>query len=69
MARQRFAAIHPKELDEQLHDMNPMLQDEEHVAMAYKAGRDITIFTTKRILIMDIKGMSGKKIWFEHPLY
>jgi hypothetical protein len=61
-------AIDPKKLDQQLHDVNPMLQDDEHVAMAYKAGRDTTIFTTKRILIMDTKGMSGKKIeWVSIP--
>jgi hypothetical protein len=61
-------AIDPKKIDQQLHDVNPMLQDDEHVAMAYKAGRDTTIFTTKRILIMDTKGMSGKRIeWVSIP--
>ena len=61
-------AVDAQKLDHQLHEVNPMLRDDEHVSMAFKSGRDMTIFTTKRILIMDMHGMSGKKIeWISIP--
>lgn len=48
--------------------MNPMLQDDENVLLAFKSGRDMMIFTTRRMLIMDVQGFSGKKIlWMSVP--
>merc|ERR1712070_25338 len=44
----RFIPAH--EIDQQLHTVNPMLQKDEGVGMAYKSGRDMIIFTTKRVL-------------------
>jgi len=61
-------AVDPKELNEQLHDTNPMLQHNEHIVMAFKSGRDIMMFTGKRVLRMDVQGFSGKKIcWMSVP--
>ena len=34
----------------------------ERIKLAYKCGRDMVICTTKRILYVDTKGLSGKKI-------
>ena len=34
----------------------------EHVHMAFKLGRDTTVFTTTRILVIDVHGMSGKRV-------
>ena len=34
----------------------------ERIKLAYKCGRDMVICTTKRILYVDTKGLSGKRI-------
>lgn len=54
--------IDPAEVEASLRGDVNMLQTDEHVALAYKAGRDTLIFTTKRIISIDTKGFSGKKV-------
>lgn len=62
------SAVDPSELDQRLHTGTPMLQADEHIAMAYRVGRDMVIFTTKRILTMDTQGASGKRVeWVSVP--
>lgn len=55
-------AIDPTELDTALHTTHPILMDNERTIMAFKAGRDTTLFTSLRILIMDVQGWSGEKV-------
>jgi hypothetical protein len=55
-------AIDPSELNRELHTTNPILLDGEDIVMAFKAGRDVTIFTNLRIMEMDVQGWSGEKI-------
>mmetsp|Transcript_44405 Transcript_44405/g.96504 ORF Transcript_44405/g.96504 Transcript_44405/m.96504 type:complete len:773 (+) Transcript_44405:115-2433(+) len=56
------------EIEQQLKSTNPMLQADEQVGMAYQAGRDMIIFTTKRVLSVDVQGWTGKKIeWKSIP--
>lgn len=55
-------AIDPKEMDEQYHSEPPLLQATEVVEMAFKGRRDIILFTNKRLVIVDFKGWSGKKV-------
>eukprot|EP00928_Gymnodinium_smaydae_P030606 TRINITY_DN22712_c0_g1_i2.p1 TRINITY_DN22712_c0_g1~~TRINITY_DN22712_c0_g1_i2.p1 ORF type:complete len:796 (-),score=102.69 TRINITY_DN22712_c0_g1_i2:189-2576(-) len=56
------------QIEEQLKSTNPMLQADEHVGIAYQVGRDTLIFTTKRVLVIDVQGWSGKKIeWKSIP--
>jgi len=62
-------AIDPKEVDQQLHSVNPMLQEDEHVVMAFKSGRDTMVFSTKRVLIIDVQGLSGKKVEYKSMPY
>ena len=38
--------------------------DQEEVELAFKCGRDMTILTTKRMIQVDVQGMSGSKIEF-----
>lgn len=57
------------ELDQQLHTVNPMLQADEHVGMACKSGRDMLIFTTKRVLVVDVQGWTGKKVEYKSIPY
>jgi len=55
--------IDADELNAALHDKNvKVLLDNENVVMAFKAGRDISCFTNKRIFVMDVQGWSGEKI-------
>jgi len=55
-------ALDPKEMDHQYHTDPPLLQFTEVVEMAFKARRDIILFTNKRLVIVDLKGWSGKKV-------
>ena len=48
-------AINPKDIDNQLHNKTPLLLDDEIVVMAFKSGRDLTLFTNLRILVMDVQ--------------
>ena len=52
----------PKTFDMQLHSDPPILLDDERVEKVYREGRDLWVYTTKRILTVDVKGMSGKKV-------
>merc|ERR1719491_204623 len=54
--------IDPAEVEASLRGDVNMLQADERVALAYKAGRDTLIFTTKRIISIDTKGFTGKKV-------
>mmetsp|Transcript_23204 Transcript_23204/g.54870 ORF Transcript_23204/g.54870 Transcript_23204/m.54870 type:complete len:793 (+) Transcript_23204:72-2450(+) len=54
--------IDANELDTLLHTSIDVLLDDEHVVMAFKAGRDISCFTNKRIFVLDKKGWSGQKV-------
>merc|ERR1711974_154721 len=50
--------------------MGPILQSDESVERAYKCGRDMTVFTTKRILFVDVQGFTGKKVeYLSYPLH
>ena len=62
-------AIDPGFINKQLHSSPNILCDDEIVDHVYKAGRDLIVFTTKRILIIDRKGHSGKKVkYVTYPL-
>ena len=54
--------IDPKDIDIHLHSTMPILLEQEKTLMAFKAGRDIAIFTTLRFMEIDVQGLSGKKI-------
>jgi hypothetical protein len=60
--------IPASQIEQQLKSVNPMLQVDEHVGMAYQVGRDMIIFTTKRVLSVDVQGWTGKKVeWKSIP--
>jgi hypothetical protein len=42
----------------------PVLFANEKVNLAFKSGRDTKIFTDKRLLLVNVKGLIGKKIEF-----
>lgn len=46
----------------------PILQGSEQVEMAFQGHRDITLFTTKRLITIDKKGLTGKRVeYFSIP--
>lgn len=56
-------AVDPNELDCLMHESGaPILQVDERVVMAYKAGRDTFIVTNKRVFLIDTQGFSGKRV-------
>ena len=50
------------EMNQYYHTIIPLLQQNETIELAFKGRRDITLFTTKRIIDIDPKGLSGVKI-------
>jgi hypothetical protein len=61
--------IDPSEMDQHLHTTMPILLDDEKTLMAFKAGRDVCIFTNLRFMEIDVKGLSGKKIEYNSIPY
>lgn len=62
-------AVDPAELNTTLHTTHPILMDGENVIMAFKAGRDLTLFTSLRIMIIDVQGWTGKKVEYTSVPY
>lgn len=54
--------LDPAEIDKELHTSTQILLDDEKVLMAFKAGRDSTIFTNLRVLTIDVQGLAGVKV-------
>jgi hypothetical protein len=54
-------AVDPASVNETLHTKVPILQGNEKVELAFKAGRDMVCFTQKRIVLVDPKGIFGRK--------
>ncbi len=52
----------PVELTSQLRSSPALLQEDESIEAAFKAGRDSFIVTTKRIIVIDKKGITGKSV-------
>ncbi len=43
-------------------DVNDVLVEGEQAVAAYKTFRDSAIFTTKRLIVRDAQGLTGKKV-------
>ena len=43
-------------------DIGPILVAGEKPVMAYKTFRDSAVFTTKRLIVRDAQGLTGKKV-------
>lgn len=57
-------AIDPKMVETQLRADPPILLPDEVVDMAFKCGRDTTCFTSRRLLRIDVQGLTGKKVMY-----
>ena len=58
--------IDPSDANRQFHSDIPILQDCENVELAFKGRRDMLLFTTKRVVFVDMQGFlgMGKKMEF-----
>merc|ERR1712178_641841 len=61
--------IPAQELEQHLKSTTPMLQADEGVGMGFKCGRDMIIFTTKRVISIDVQGWSGKRVEYKSIPY
>ncbi len=43
-------------------DIGPLLVEGEQPVAAFKTFRDAAVFTTKRLIVRDAQGMTGKKV-------
>ncbi|MBR3166858.1 MAG: PH domain-containing protein, partial [Lachnospiraceae bacterium] len=58
--------ITPREVD---HDVADLLLEDEKICAAFKTIRDQLIFTTKRIIAIDVQGLTGKRKSFTSMPY
>jgi hypothetical protein len=58
--------IDPVELDE---DFESILVPGEVPKQAYRARRDLIVFTNKRLVLVDRQGMTGKKVSYDSIPY
>lgn len=56
-------------INEVLHTSTRILLDDEKALMAFKAGRDSSVFTNLRVITIDVQGLSGKKIEYQSIPY
>lgn len=61
--------LDPTEANEKFHSNPNILQKGEVCEMAFKARRDMVLFTTKRIIYVDPKGLSGKAVNYSSVPY
>jgi hypothetical protein len=54
--------IDPAAVDRELHSGSPVLLEDEKVLLAFKAGRDMSIFTNLRVMTIDVQGLTGHKV-------
>lgn len=61
--------IDPVAVDRELHSGSPVLLEDERVLLAFKAGRDISIFTNLRVVTIDVQGLTGHKVEYSSCPY
>lgn len=61
--------LKPIDVDSIKNDVNGLLIDGEEVKMAFKTVRDQLVFTNKRIISIDVQGITGKRRSFSTMPY
>jgi len=56
-------------VDHQLHNDPSILMSNEHAVKVWRENRDLWVYTTKRLLLVDVKGFSGKKVKYKSIPY
>lgn len=52
-------AVNPDDLHK---DFGKLLIEDEHIEMGFKLIRDTFIFTNKRLILIDVQGITGSKV-------
>jgi hypothetical protein len=70
--QQKLPSCHPNsweidasKIEEKLRSDPCLLLDEENVLRAFQPGRDIDIYTNRRMIIIDTKGLTGKRVKYK----
>ena len=59
----------PVELTSKLRSTPALLQPDESIEAAFKCGRDMFLISTKRVIVIDKKGITGKSVEYKsYPL-
>lgn len=56
-----YAKLRRIDVNTIIKDISPLLIDREEIIGAYKSIRDYVVFTTKRVISVNVQGMTGKK--------
>ena len=56
-----FVKLSPIDPESLMGDLGPLLVPEEQVFMAFKGIRDSVTFTNKRLVVLNVQGLTGKK--------
>jgi hypothetical protein len=54
--------INANEINDRFHNELPLLLEEENVLKAFSQARDMYVFTNRRILLVDTKGLTGQRV-------
>lgn len=61
--------VSASEVEDTFKTTMPILMQDEKVEIAFKSGRDFTVFTNRRVIQIDVQGIYGKKIEFVSILW
>mmetsp|Transcript_5110 Transcript_5110/g.12290 ORF Transcript_5110/g.12290 Transcript_5110/m.12290 type:complete len:849 (-) Transcript_5110:132-2678(-) len=61
--------VDPRELEQRLKTSPTVLDDDERIEMAFHCGRDFLVLSSKRLLIVDPRGITGKKVVYKSILW
>jgi hypothetical protein len=57
--------IDASKIEEKLRSDPCLLLDEENVLRAFQSGRDIDVYTNRRMIVIDTKGVTGKRVKYK----
>lgn len=57
--------VDAQEYDHKLRNDPAILLDEEKTLRAFQSGRDVTVYTDRRIVVIDVQGMSGQRVKYK----
>lgn len=56
-----YVKLAPRDVDDAVNELSDILIEGERVELAFKGARDSVTFTTRRIVALNIQGMTGSK--------
>jgi hypothetical protein len=56
-----FVKLGPADPKAAAGELAPILVDGEHVELSFKGMRDSVVFTNKRLIVINVQGITGKK--------